>query len=68
MIALLAERPLRWPNFAAIEIGRLLIRVGDGYHLVFDGSREPSKAWGEQKKNGKPPLVRSGQLPHNPPL
>jgi hypothetical protein len=30
MIALLASRPLRRRNFAAIEIGRQLIRVGQG--------------------------------------
>jgi integrase len=38
MIALLASRPLRRRNFVAIEIGRHLIRVGDGFHLAFDRS------------------------------
>ena len=38
MIAMLAQRPLRRRNFVAIEVGRHLIRVGDGYHLVFDAS------------------------------
>jgi integrase/recombinase XerD len=42
MIALLASRPLRRRNFAAIEIGRQLIRVGQGFHLVFDGSETKS--------------------------
>jgi integrase/recombinase XerD len=42
MIALLASRPLRRRNFAAIEIGRHLIRVGDTFHLVFDGSETKS--------------------------
>ena len=35
MIALLAARPLRRRNFAAIAIGRELIRVGAAWHLVF---------------------------------
>lgn len=38
MIALLAARPLRRRNFAAIEIGQHLISVGDGFHLVFEGT------------------------------
>ena len=38
MIALLAARPLRRRNFVAIEIGRHLLRVGEGFRLVFDGS------------------------------
>jgi hypothetical protein len=42
MIALLASRPLRRRNFAAIEIGRQLIRIGQGFHPVFDGSETKS--------------------------
>jgi integrase len=36
MIALLAARPVRLKNFAAIEIGRHLTREGDTYWLRFD--------------------------------
>ena len=36
MVALLAARPLRRRNFAAIELGRHLVAVGAGFHLVFD--------------------------------
>ncbi len=35
MIALLAARPFRRRNFAALEIGRHLVRVGDTYWLRF---------------------------------
>ena len=34
-VALLAARPLRLKNFAAIEIGRHLVAHGDGYQLRF---------------------------------
>ncbi|MBS0562455.1 MAG: site-specific integrase [Proteobacteria bacterium] len=36
MIALLALRPLRRANFCETEIGRNLVRHGDGYRLTFD--------------------------------
>jgi integrase/recombinase XerD len=36
-IALLAARPLRRRNFAAIEIGRHLVRQGEAYWLRFEG-------------------------------
>jgi integrase/recombinase XerD len=36
MIALLATRPLRRGNFAAIELGRHLVATGAGFHLAFD--------------------------------
>lgn len=35
MIAVLAARPLRLKNFAAIEIGRHLVRHGERYRLLF---------------------------------
>lgn len=35
MVALLAARPLRIKNFAAIEIGRHLVTQGEGYRLQF---------------------------------
>lgn len=35
MVALLAARPLRRANITQIEIGRHLLRVGDGFLLVF---------------------------------
>ncbi len=38
MIALLAARPLRRCNFAAIALNRHLIREGDAYWLRFEGS------------------------------
>ena len=37
MIALLATRPLRQRNFLAIEIGRHLLQVGEGWRLTFGG-------------------------------
>jgi hypothetical protein len=37
MIALLAHIPIRRGNFASIEIGRHLIKVGENYRLVFPG-------------------------------
>jgi integrase/recombinase XerD len=37
MIALLAHAPMRRGNFASIEIGRHLIKIGDSYRLVFPG-------------------------------
>ena len=44
MIALLAARPFRRRNFASIEIGRHLIKRGDGYWLHFDGSETKTGA------------------------
>jgi integrase/recombinase XerD len=38
MIAMLAARPIRLKNFAAIEIGRHLVRVDNIYWLNFDAS------------------------------
>ena len=35
MICLLAARPLRRRNFAAIEIGRHLVQLGDGFRIQF---------------------------------
>lgn len=58
MIALLALRPLRRQNFIAIEIGRHLLRAGEGYRLHFAG---------EETKNHTPldwpfPPVLLGRL------
>jgi integrase len=44
MIALLAARPLRRRNFAAIEIGRHLLREGDQYVLRFEGEETKTGA------------------------
>ncbi len=48
MIALLAARPLRRRNFAAIEIGRHLVRYAEAYWLRFEAAetktREPIEA------------------------
>ena len=38
MISLLAARPLRRHNFAAIEIGRHLLKQGDGYWIRFQAT------------------------------
>ena len=38
IIALLAARPLRLANFAAIQIGQHLLPLGNGYQLVFRAS------------------------------
>lgn len=38
MIALLASRPLRQKNLLAIEVGRHLLREGQGWQLVFTGN------------------------------
>jgi len=38
MLATLAARPVRRANFASIEIGRHLVRQGDGYLLVFQAA------------------------------
>jgi integrase len=43
MIALLAARPLRRHNFAAIEIGRHLVRVGDVYWIIFAASETKTR-------------------------
>ena len=45
MIALLAHRPLRIKNFAAIRLGRQLLRQGERYWLVFSP---------EETKTGRP--------------
>jgi integrase/recombinase XerD len=44
MIALLAARPLRRRNFCAIEIGRHLVRRGEGYWLRFDAAETKTRA------------------------
>jgi site-specific recombinase XerD len=43
MLALLAARPFRRKNFAAIEIGRHLVGVGDTYWLRFAASETKSR-------------------------
>jgi site-specific recombinase XerD len=43
MISLLAARPLRLKNFAAIEIDRHLIRVHDDYWLSFEHSETKNR-------------------------
>ncbi len=43
MIALLASRPVRQANFLAIEIGRHLLRRGDGWLLRFEGHETKSR-------------------------
>jgi integrase len=37
-ILLLACRPIRRSNLAAMELGKHLVKTGDGYRLAFDGS------------------------------
>jgi integrase len=43
MIALLAARPLRRHNFATIEIGRHLVKHGDGYRINFEAAETKTK-------------------------
>jgi integrase/recombinase XerD len=43
MIALLATRPLRQRNFLAIEIGRHLLQVGEGWRLTFGGEETKTR-------------------------
>jgi integrase len=43
MVALLALRPFRLANFAAIEMGRHLVRRGDGYWIQFEAAE--TKTW-----------------------
>ena len=43
IIALLAARPLRRRNFASIEIGRHLVRQGQGYWLRFTGKQTKTR-------------------------
>jgi integrase/recombinase XerD len=43
MIALLAARPLRRRNFCALEIGRHLVRRGEGYCLRFDAAETKTR-------------------------
>ncbi len=38
VVALLAARPLRRRNFAALELGRHLLRAGEGWRLVIPGA------------------------------
>jgi integrase len=43
MIALFAARPLRLTNFAALHVGKSLVRSGDGWHFVFRGDETKSR-------------------------
>jgi integrase len=43
MIALLASRPVRQANFLAVEIGRHLIRVADGWILRFEAGETKTR-------------------------
>ena len=38
IVALLAARPLRLRNFVALELGRHLVRAGEGWRLVIPGA------------------------------
>jgi integrase len=44
MISLLAAQPLRRRNFAAIEIGRHLVKQDDGYWIRFEAAETKTKA------------------------
>jgi hypothetical protein len=44
MIALLAARPFRRANFVSIELGRHLVRQGDGYWLRFEAKETKTRA------------------------
>ena len=48
MILILACRPIRRRNVAAMEIGRHLVRRGDAYALAFDGAETKNRRRFEQ--------------------
>ena len=56
MIALLASRPLRRANFAALEVGSTFLRVGLGYTIAVPGS---SAKGGEDLEYSTPDFLAS---------